>query len=107
MVIDDLIVSMPLVVVTYVEDDLVGAGSRIRITLLRIRIQLFTSVRILLLIKVMRVCDHWPTDPPSSIFSVHGPPRFHIEPRNFLIFYFNMDIVPLTSACSTCQREKV
>jgi hypothetical protein len=56
-----------------------GPWFRIRITLMRIRIQLFTSVRIriwiklfismririLLVIKLMQICDHWPTDPPG------------------------------------------
>ncbi len=80
-----------------VKYDLVGAGSRIRITLLRIPIQLFISmrIRILLLIKVMRICDHWPTDPPSSILSVNGPLWLHIEPQNLLIFfYLNADPGP-------------
>ncbi len=47
-------------------------GLRISIqlfTLVRIRIQLFTSmrirIRILFVIKVMRICDHWSTDPPG------------------------------------------
>jgi hypothetical protein len=50
-------------------------GLRIRITLMRIRIQLFTfntdpdsafhlmRTRILLLNKVMQICDRWSTDP--------------------------------------------
>ncbi len=37
---------------------------------MRIRIQLFTvrRIRTLLLIKVMRICDHWPTDPQEIHF---------------------------------------
>jgi hypothetical protein len=68
-------------------------------TELRIRIQLFTSIRIriqrftlmririLLLIKGMRICDHWSTDPPGLYFepislpfvSARGPPPLHFE----------------------------
>ncbi len=57
---------------------------------MRIRIQVFTSMRIrirlsflkririrtLLLIKVMRICDHWITDPPSLHFE---SPHLHCE----------------------------
>ena len=64
------------------------AGFRGRITLMRIRIQLFTLLRIwiqlftsmrirtwiLLLIKVMRNCNHWNTDPPGLHFE---HPRLH------------------------------
>ncbi len=59
-----------------------GFGSkRIRIqlyTLMRTltRIQLFTSMLIRILIKVMRICDHWPTDPPGLHF---GPPGLYCE----------------------------
>ncbi len=50
---------------------------RIRIqlfTLMRIRIQLFTLVRIriLCLIKVMEICDCWPTDPTVPHFEPSG-----------------------------------
>jgi hypothetical protein len=50
-------------------------------TLMRIRIQLFTSMRIrnLILIKVMRTSDHWPT----------GPPGLHFEPPKLQNFDFN------------------
>ncbi len=43
---------------------------------IRIQIQLFTlmRIRILLLIKVMQFCDLWPTDPPVLTFE---PPRLH------------------------------
>jgi hypothetical protein len=53
-----------------------GAGLRIRVTLLRIRIQLFTlmRIRILLIIKMMRICDYWSTDPPGLHFE---PPCLH------------------------------
>ncbi len=47
---------------------------------LRIRIQLFTlmrvRVRILLLIKVIRICDHRCTGPPGLHFE---PPRLHAD----------------------------
>jgi hypothetical protein len=47
------------------------AGLRIRITLMRIRIQLFTSmrirIRILLLIKLLGIVDHWSMNPPGSV----------------------------------------
>ncbi len=55
---------------------------------IRIRIHLFTLMRIrilLLLTKVMRICDqHWSTDRPgfaskSPLLSVHDLPRLHCE----------------------------
>ncbi len=68
-----------------------------------IRNRLFPSmlIRILLLIKVMRICDHWPTHP----LGFHcKPPRLHFElPRPFtalfwasklLNFAFNADPDP-------------
>ncbi len=58
---------------------------RIRIqlfTLMRIRIQRFTLVRIRILIEVMRICDHWSTEPQTSILSVLVPPRLHFETHN-------------------------
>jgi hypothetical protein len=49
-------------------------------TLMRIRIQLYTVmrifIRILLLIKVMGICEHWSTDPPGLNFD---PPGVHCE----------------------------
>jgi hypothetical protein len=42
----------------------------------------FNAVRILLLIKLMRICDHWPTDPPDLQFE---PPRIDFEPRSSII----------------------
>jgi hypothetical protein len=55
-------------------------------------------MRILLLIKVMRICDHWPTDTPCLhfeplrlILSIHGPLRLNFEPRELLSFGFNAD----------------
>ncbi len=68
---------------------------RIRIqlfSLMRIRIQLFTSmrIRILLLNKVMRICNHCPTGPPGLHFEpprLHFErPRLHFEPRKPQIF---------------------
>ncbi len=50
----------------------------------RIRIQHFTlrmRIRIWLLIKVMRVCNHWPAD----------PPRLHFEPPQQLNFEWDAD----------------
>ncbi len=62
---------------------------------MRIRIQLFTSMRIrILLIKVMLICDRWHTDPPGLHLSVHGPPRLHCKPRKFLNLDFNADSDP-------------
>jgi hypothetical protein len=73
------------------------AGLRIRITSMRIRIQLFIfkrirvqlftlmQIRILLLIKVTQICAHWSTYPPvllslhASIVSVHGPLGLHLR----------------------------
>ncbi len=68
------------------------SGFRFRITLMRIQTQLFTEMwiririqlfilkwiwfRILRIIKVMRICDHWSTDPPGIHFE---PPRLHCE----------------------------
>jgi hypothetical protein len=50
---------------------------------------------LLLLMKVMGICDHWSTDPPglhlslpASIVSVHGPTRLYFEPLKLLKFYF-------------------
>ncbi len=45
---------------------------------MRICIQLFTVmlIRILIHIKVMRICDHWFTEPPWLHFE---PPRLHCE----------------------------
>ncbi len=77
---------------------------RIRIAVMRIRILLFKLMRIwiLLFVRVMRICDHWYTE----------PPRLHLEPPwaftpplwaatalngtlfehlKFLNFYFNSD----------------
>ncbi len=47
-------------------------------TLIRIRIQRLTLMwirfRILLLVKVVRICNHWPTDPPGLYFVASTPP---------------------------------
>jgi hypothetical protein len=44
---------------------------------IRIRVWLFTfRIRILLLIKVMQICDHWSPDPPGLNFE---SPRLHCE----------------------------
>jgi hypothetical protein len=73
--------------------------------LTRIRIRLFTLmgiwIRILLLIKVMRICDHWSKDPPRLHFE---PPRLRCErplpsialpePLEILNFSFNADLYP-------------
>jgi hypothetical protein len=57
-------------------------------TLMRIRI------RIPLLIKVLRICDHWSTDPPrlplsiyASVVSVWGPPWERFEPLHFWFWH--------------------
>ncbi len=63
-------------------------------TLMRIRIQLFTSmqIRILLLIKVIGICDHCSIHPPGLHFEltlqaffviVHGPRRLLFELNSF------------------------
>jgi hypothetical protein len=59
-------------------------GLQIRITLMQIRIQIFTSmqIQILLLIKVTRICDHGPAEPPGFHFE---PPRLNCE-RSRLYF---------------------
>jgi hypothetical protein len=56
-------------------------------------------IRILLVIKVMRICDHWSTDPPRLHFesprphcSVCGPPLLRFEPLKLLNFDFNADL---------------
>jgi hypothetical protein len=62
---------------------------------MRIRIQLFTSMWIrILLIKVMLICDHWSTDLLVLHLSVHGTPWLRYEPRKFLNFDFNADPDP-------------
>jgi hypothetical protein len=60
---------------------------------MQIRIQLFTSmlIRILLLIYVMRICDQWPTGPPGLHFEC---PQLHFESRKFLNFDFYADPDP-------------
>jgi hypothetical protein len=74
-----------------------------RVTCMRIRIQLFTGmgkmrIRIPLLMKVMRICDYLSTDPPGSIISLHtsisnvqGPPRLHFESLKLSKFDFIAD----------------
>jgi hypothetical protein len=54
------------------------SGLRIRIISIWIRIQLFNlmRIRILLLIKVMGICDHWSVDPTGLNFD---PPGLHCE----------------------------
>jgi hypothetical protein len=76
--------------------------------LMRIQIQLFTFMRIriqpvnlmlnriLLLIKVMGICDHWSIEPPGPYFwspfvSLHGPSRLYFEPLKLLNFIFTAD----------------
>jgi hypothetical protein len=60
--------------------NVVQAVLRVRITLMRIRIIPFTLIwiRILLLIDMIRISDHWSRDSflilHASIASVHGPP---------------------------------
>jgi hypothetical protein len=76
-------------------------GLRIRITLMRILIQLFNlmrnRIRIMLLIKKMLICDHRPKGPfgpPRQMLNAHGPPRLHFEPLKLLNFDFNADPDP-------------
>jgi hypothetical protein len=85
--------------------DLVETKISNRISLMWMRI---TSLRIrnLLLIKMMQICDHLTTDPPSFrlhasmlslqtfILRVHGLLRIHCDPRKFLNFDFNADPDP-------------
>ncbi len=62
----------------------------------RIRIRILIQ----LLFKVMRICDHWSTDPPggsilslqASIVRVHGPQRLYFFSR--FLFWFNADSDP-------------
>ncbi len=65
---------------------------------IRIYIQFITSMRIRILfrIKVIRICDHWPTDPPGLNFE---PPRLHserhgplrLQPRKLPEFWLNCE----------------
>jgi hypothetical protein len=55
-------------------------------------------IRILLLIKLVRICDHWPTDPtgihfapPRLHLSVHGPSRLHFDALKLLNIEANAD----------------
>ncbi len=77
------------------------ARLRIRITLMQIRIQLFTLIRtwILLVIKVMRICDHWSAEPPRlDLEPSHldyerpRPSKAPFEPLQLLNFEFNADL---------------
>jgi hypothetical protein len=65
---------------------------------IRIRSQLFFLmriwIRILLLIKVFEICDHWSTDPSGLHIEPPGlhtckRPRLFIEPLKLLNFNFN------------------
>ncbi len=55
-------------------------------------------IRILLIIKVMRICDHWSKDPPrlvyTSIVRVRGPPLLHLGASKASEFDFNEDPDP-------------
>ncbi len=56
-------------------------------TLMRVRMQLFTimPIRILILIKVMGICEQWSLDPPGLHFE---PPDPHYErPRPSSVKY--------------------
>jgi hypothetical protein len=88
--------------------NLLDGVRRIRIqlfTLMRIRIQLFTlmGIGILLLIKVMRICNNYSSLQTlqdsilrlqTSIVRVNGPPRLHFEPLKLLNFDFNANADP-------------
>jgi hypothetical protein len=73
----------------------------IRITLMLILIHLFTEmrIRILLLIKMLRICCYWFFRPlmgsilslQASIVSVYGPPRLCFEPLKLLNCDFDAD----------------
>ncbi len=76
---------------------------RIRIfTWMRIRIWIFTLMRIgiplLLLIKVIQICDHCSTEPPKLHFDPPclycERPRLHFEPLKLLNFDFMVDRNP-------------
>jgi hypothetical protein len=80
------------------------SGSRICITLMRIRIplytlmrnriRLFTSIRIRIQIKVMQICDHWSTNPQQLHFEpprIHCPSWLNFEPLKLL----NFDLVQI------------
>ncbi len=80
---------------------------------IRIRIQLFTSMKILiLLLKVMRICDHWPTDPPDLHFEsprLHferpGPPGLYFQPRNLMNSDLNTDPDPASKNNADPRRS--
>jgi hypothetical protein len=68
---------------------------------IRVRIKLFTlmRIRILLLNKVMQICDHWS---PGTLGLHFEPPalhcerpRLHFEPLKLLNDYFNADPDPV------------
>jgi hypothetical protein len=64
------------------------------------RIRIPIRIRILLLIKVMQIFDHWSTGQTSflslhiSTLSVHGPAWIHFEPLQLLNFYSDADPDP-------------
>ncbi len=62
------------------------------------QIRIPIQIRILLLIKVIQICDHWFTGPPRlhhvSTLSVHGPAWIHFEPLQLLNFDFDADPDP-------------
>jgi hypothetical protein len=67
---------------------------------MRIRIQLFTllRIRILRLFIVMQICNYWGSilSLQASIVSVHGPPRLHFESLKLL--HFEPDRDPTSSS---------
>jgi hypothetical protein len=59
------------------------------------------QIRLLLLIKVMEICDHslWTLQGSifsfqASIVSVYGPPQLYLEPLKLLNFAFNAETDP-------------
>jgi hypothetical protein len=62
---------------------------------MRIRIRLYILTRILLIIKVMRICGHFAYKPPALHFKPPGLhcecPRLHFEPIKILNFDFGAE----------------
>jgi hypothetical protein len=66
------------------------SGLRIRVTSIRIRMRIqshfFTSMRIQIHIKLIRICDHWLSDLSGLHF---GPPLLNYEPPKLMNFDLN------------------
>ncbi len=70
--------------------------------LTRIRICLFTLKRIRILIKVMRICDHWSKDPPGLYFE---PLHLHCKiPRPFIALIWASNAPEFWLQCKSGSR---